>query len=181
MRFSEFVDWLATSEGSDERADAHFLSQHYFLLDVKGQPAIDYLGKVESVDEDVRELQRLLGLQREPLPHLNSNTTRELERFDTSQRWLEVLDDRSKRILAIRYDGDFEFLEYQRLPYATVPLFPRGGGAGRRGASAERVRGANARVSRLGRMAMVVNRLLERLRLEGRRTRQKLRRTRGAK
>ncbi len=66
MTLSEFVDWLGSGEGSDERADAHFLSQHYFLLDVNGAPAVDYLGKVESVEEDLAELQKLLGLRRSP-------------------------------------------------------------------------------------------------------------------
>jgi hypothetical protein len=180
MQFSEFVDWLATDEGNDERADPHFLSQHYFLLDVEGQPAVDYLGKVESADEDVSELQGLLGLKREPLPHVNANATREQERFDTAQRWLEVLDDRSKRLLANRYDGDFELLGYDRLPYDIRPLYSRRGGARRRGASARGWGDDNARGSRLSRVRAVMNRLLAPLGFEVRRTRQKADRTGGA-
>lgn len=158
MTFSDFVDWLVTEEGSDRRADPHFLSQHYFLVDGDGEPAVDYVGKVESAAEDVAELQRLLGLDVEPLPHVNANATRDRDRFDTSARWLDVLDDGTKRLLAQRYDGDFELLGYPRLPYRTVPLFPRGGG--RPAAATAPRRGAGAAVKAvLARLGVEVRRV----------------------
>lgn len=125
MTFSEFVDWLATDEGSDARADFHFLPQYYFLLDADGRPAVDYLGSVEHAGEDLAELQGLLGWDARPLPRRNANADGALQSFDTSTRWQEVLDDRSIRILTSRYDGDFELLGYERLPYTVRPLFPR--------------------------------------------------------
>jgi hypothetical protein len=125
MTFSELVDWLATDEGCDGRADPHFLSQHYFVLDEAGAPAVDYLGKVENLQVDLPELQALLGLTPAPLPHLNRNADRESVRFDSTNRWREVLDDRSTRILNSRYDGDFEVLGYERLGFTTAPLYPR--------------------------------------------------------
>jgi Sulfotransferase family len=160
MQFSEFVDWLATDEGCDERADPHFLSQHYYFLDVTGEPAVDYLGKVESSAEDLAELQGLLGLAPEPLPHVNANTTRERDPFDTSRQWLDVLDDRSKLVLANRYDSDFELLGYERLRYRVRPRFARG-----------RVAPTRRKPSALRQVRVVVNRILASVGLEVRRTR----------
>ncbi len=125
MSFTEFVGWLVSPEGNDDGADPHFLSQHYFLLDYKGDPAVDFVGKVETIGEDLPELQAILGLDIEAMPHLNANRTQEREPFDTSRRWLEILDDHSKRLLAARYDADFELLGYPRLPYKAVPQFVR--------------------------------------------------------
>jgi hypothetical protein len=124
MTFAELVQWLATDEGSDQGADPHLLSQHYFVLDKDGRPAIDLLAKADNIEADLRELQETCGLTVEPLPHLNSNSER--GRFDSSTRWLEMFDDRSKRIIASRYDGDFEFFEYERLPYTTIPMYSPG-------------------------------------------------------
>ena len=167
MRLAEFVDWLMTDEGNDQRADPHFRSQHYFVLDATGAPAVDYLGKFESVEEDVAELQDLLGLARAPLPRVNTNATRKGVSFDTTHRWLEVLDDRSKQLLTSRYEGDFELLEYQRLAYRTVPRFSRGTRARR----PEHTTDNRARVARLSRIRAVLNGVLRRFGVEVRRTR----------
>lgn len=114
MTLPEFVAWLATDEARDRNANRHFLSQHFFLLDKNRQPAINYVGKVERIDEDLPELQRRLGLTVEPLPHLNSS--RNAERAN----WNDLLDGRSKRILNERYERDFELLGYDRSASAAV-------------------------------------------------------------
>lgn len=158
MTLSAFVEWLASSEGSDRDADLHFLSQHYYLLDDSGDLAIDYVGRVETAAEDFATIQRHLGLPLEPLPHVNSNATRARRRFDTSNRWEELLDDRSRRLLTARYDGDFELLGYPRLPFKTVPLFSRKAG------------GFVAKPTRIHRIGVLVNRLLAPLGVELRRT-----------
>jgi hypothetical protein len=165
---AEFVAWLATDEGSDRHADPHFLSQHYFVLAEDGVPALDYVGRIENADMDLRELQDELGLDREPLPHLNSNIHSNIG-FDSSRRWLDVLDDRSKRIIASRYDADFEFFGYERLPCTIVPLYPR-----RRALSRSEpvpaAAGSGARVRRLrGRALEIIRTVLARAGLELRR------------
>jgi hypothetical protein len=167
MQLAEFVDWLMTDEGNDERADPHFRSQHYFVLDATGTPAVDYLGKFESAEEDVAELQDLLGLARATLPRVNTNATRKGVSFDTTHRWLEVLDDRSKQLLTSRYEGDFELLEYQRLAYSTIPRFSRGAQAVRSERGTDQV----ARVAPLSRIRAVVNRVLKPFGAEVRRVR----------
>jgi chondroitin 4-sulfotransferase 11 len=125
MTFPEFVDWLATDAGSDRYADPHFLSQTYFLLDAGGDPAVDFVGRMEDVAEDLPDIQGRLGLPRAELPRRNTNANRTGTSFDSAQRWREVLDDRSIRVLTNRYDADFELLGYPRLKYKVLPFFPR--------------------------------------------------------
>jgi Sulfotransferase family len=161
MTFIEFVEWLITDDGSDQSADPHFLSQHYFVLGADGEAALDYLGKVETVDADLAQLQDVLGLERRPLPRVNSNATRDLA-YDSSRLWEEVLDDRTRRLLAVRYDGDFEALEYPRLPFKALPRYPRPpGGPPRTERAAE-----SRRRSFRSRAGAVVNRALKKLGVE---------------
>lgn len=127
LSFSEFAEWLASPAGSDRQADPHFLSQHYFVLDAAGEPAIELVGRVENVEADMPEIQRRIGLAPEALPWLNSNSMGLHVRFDTATQWREILDDRSLRLITSRYDGDFELLGYERLPFRIVPEFVRGG------------------------------------------------------
>lgn len=126
MTFDEFVTWLASGEGADRYADPHFLSEHYFVLDEQGNPAVDHVGRMEDADDDMRAIQEILGLPPEPLPMVKSNAMHERAAFDTARRWREVLDDRTTRILTNRYDGDFELFGYERLPYRVLPRFTRG-------------------------------------------------------
>ncbi len=138
MAFSEFVDWLGTDDASDRHADPHFLPQYYFLYDIDGRPAVDLLGRVEQLDQDLGELQDALGLERWSLPRLNANASAQRVPFDTSRRWRDVLDDHTIRIITKRYDGDFELLGYERLPYVVRPSFSRGDTTAAEGGSSHR-------------------------------------------
>lgn len=168
MSFSAFIDWLATDEGNDAHADPHWLSQHYFLFDVDGNAAVDYVAKVEDADEDIPELQSILGFAQQPFPHLNSNATSGRVSFDTSRRWREVLDDRSTRVISTRYDGDFELFGYERLPYRVAPYFTRSA-PGSRGKRALQVRDDRRTTTRFShRLRAATRRLIGRLRWEAR-------------
>lgn len=125
MSLNELAQWLTSEAKSDEWVDAHFVSQHYFVMDSDGAPAVDCVGRMESADDDVAELQEALGLDAEPLPRINRNADRGPAQFDTSTRWAEVLDDHTIRLLSARYEGDFELFGYPRLPYRVTPRFPR--------------------------------------------------------
>jgi hypothetical protein len=125
MTFPELVDWLSSDAGRDDRVDPHFLSQHYSVLTASGDAAIDYVGRVENGDEDVRQIQGILGLEPRSLEIVNSNAHRSAVPFNTARNWKELLDDGTIRRLTNRYDGDFEFFGYPRLPYRVAPMFSR--------------------------------------------------------
>lgn len=67
--FDAFVnEWL--SERDLTKADFVFQPQHPFVLDAKGNLLVDYLGKVESLNEDLSRITELTGV-RLAVPELN--------------------------------------------------------------------------------------------------------------
>ena len=127
MTLTELAEWLVTDRGNDRRVDVHLASQHCFLVARDGTPAVDYVGRVEDSDADVGALQGLLGLEPARIPRDNTNAQRKRVGFDTTNRWREVLDDRTIGLLTARYESDFELLGYPRLRYKVIPVsFPGG-------------------------------------------------------
>lgn len=125
MTFPDFVAWLGSPEADDVGLDSHFLPQCYFVFDTTGAPGVDLVGRVDDVDAALRELQDRLGLDRSPLAVANRNADR-THAFDTTNRWREVLDDHTIRLLTRRYDVDFAMLGFTPLPFKVAPRFERG-------------------------------------------------------
>ncbi len=63
MTFKDFIRWLNTKEGSDERADKHWKSPHKFLMDGNGKIRCDYVGKLESLSSDLEIIFQKIGLK----------------------------------------------------------------------------------------------------------------------
>jgi len=74
MPFNAFLDWLEGPEGgNDGFADPHFRSQHAFVFDGAGRLAVDFVGRMETLDDDFRTVCRKVGLPEAELPRLNTN------------------------------------------------------------------------------------------------------------
>jgi Sulfotransferase family len=59
----------------DRDADPHFRSQHSFVCDPAGHIAVDLVGRYERLPEDVRAVERRLGLPALALPRLQAART----------------------------------------------------------------------------------------------------------
>lgn len=66
MAFGEFVSAVASIP--DEEADAHFRSQYTFLSNARGEIAVDYIGRFESLSSDLIEIQTIAKMPPFTLP-----------------------------------------------------------------------------------------------------------------
>ncbi|MCB1130452.1 MAG: sulfotransferase family 2 domain-containing protein [Verrucomicrobiae bacterium] len=72
--FHDFVDnWL---DSSNLRKGIHFIPQYEFICDAHGRIAVDYVGRLEALDEAYAHISQRLNLHHRPLPHTNSSKRR---------------------------------------------------------------------------------------------------------
>ena len=68
MDFLSFCEWIVSPWGSDAFADRHWLSQYHFLTGPDGRP-LDFIGRLETIDDDWRHISECVGLLHLDLPH----------------------------------------------------------------------------------------------------------------
>lgn len=72
MGFEEFVEAVASIPDAD--ADEHFRSQYIYLTNVRGDIAVDFVGRYENLEVDFRHVADRIGLPPNiMLPHLQAN------------------------------------------------------------------------------------------------------------
>ena len=103
MRFEDFV--LRVTQIPDARTDIHFVSQHAILVGERGL-RVDYVGRVERLDEHWAQVCRLLGAEI-PLPHRN----RSAGLADDAYR--DHYDRRMVRRVERHYAADLALLGYR--------------------------------------------------------------------
>jgi chondroitin 4-sulfotransferase 11 len=103
MSFEDFVHAVAGIP--DDDADPHFRSQHTFVCDDTGRLALDFIGRHERLADDLRSVERRLGLPALDLPRLQAaRTTIPYAAFYTAE---------TARIVADRYTRDAALFGYQ--------------------------------------------------------------------
>lgn len=107
MSLKEFIDWLLTEEGSDRYADRHWISQHKLLFSSNGEPLYDYLGKLETLRQDLNNICEYIGINIEEIPHAGS-----YKRF--SKQYSDIDQDSMNKIYK-RYYKDFNYFSYDKL------------------------------------------------------------------
>lgn len=107
--FEQLCEWLNTPYGSDAFADPHFLSQHRHLR--LGRSRLpDFVGRFETIDEDLRALAAHIGMPTPVLPTLNTmagwqSTPQDLLCARSTRADAE-LTARSRELLKVRYGDD---------------------------------------------------------------------------
>ncbi len=109
MDFEEFVEWLASREGSDEKADRHWVSQHRILAGANGELACDYVGKHESLQDDFDHICRILSLPQNPLSMVYGVSR---SGFASPTYYREYYTSRTRELVAERYQKDIELFGY---------------------------------------------------------------------
>ena len=108
--FEDVCRWLSTPYGSDAFADRHWLSQH-LQLRVGRRRSPDFVGRFESLEDDVNAVAAHLGLRLPKLPLLNAAvgdaTSPEAVGRDRALR-AACLSSGCKALLHTRYARDFE-------------------------------------------------------------------------
>ena len=94
MSFKEYIKWRCSEEPEH---------QTYFILDDKNQNLVDFIGKFESLEKDLKKVCELNGLKMKRLEHLGSSNRKD---------YREYYDLESQKLLVNTFKKDFEFLEY---------------------------------------------------------------------
>ncbi len=118
MNFSDFVTWLSGPNGEDKSADPHWRSQNNFIMDKEGHLLVDFIGKLETFEQDVARLWQLKQLPEVTFLNLNNNG----ERINLSNKKLkskknvycDLFTERTEQIIRERYAKDFELFGYEK-------------------------------------------------------------------
>lgn len=116
MPFDEFARFLSESpSGRDTGANRHWMSQHRFITDDHGNLLADWLGKLETITRDFRELCRLLDLPELELPEKNPSAARggKLGGDGPSARYREIYSAETSELIRDRYRRDIELFGYE--------------------------------------------------------------------
>lgn len=102
MPFSDFVHWLCTAEGSDNKADRHWLSQHEIF---KGSFKVDKVIKIEELIQQRESLLTDIGLDPSLLQKENSTSL-------SDNDYQNFYDENLISLIAQRYKNDIKKFNY---------------------------------------------------------------------
>ena len=107
MPFDEFVQWLGSDRGSDAYADRHWMSQAELLKRDEHGVSLDFIGKVENINADFKEVLRHLELDDSiALIHKNSSHAKD-------QGYTKVYTQKMIETVARRYQQDIKLFGYR--------------------------------------------------------------------
>lgn len=87
-----------------KRVHVQWEEQHKFLCDEQGTPLVDFVGRFERFEEDVRKALEELDVTFEAVPHLRKSERRP---------YREYYSYRTRKMVANIYHRDIELFEYQ--------------------------------------------------------------------
>jgi hypothetical protein len=87
-----------------KREHVQWIPQHRFLLDENGDQLVDFIGRFENFESEVRRILRRLKIDAEEIPHDNQGKRRPL---------CEEYDEESVEMVRQIYHQDIELLSYQ--------------------------------------------------------------------
>lgn len=105
LHYRDFADFVENGLNKPEIAQWwHFRPQYLYLVNFEGELIVDYIGRMENIDDDFDEICRRIGVSA-TLPHANKSV-----RNDYSQYYTPHLQELAYRF----YQKDFEMLGYAR-------------------------------------------------------------------
>ena len=107
MSFGDFVYWLCSRSGADDRADRHWASQHLILgLDLGMR--YEFIGKLETMADDLAAVSQRLGFAPETFSERRNSST------EKSDSYLRHYTPDLAELIAQRYAMDIETFGYAR-------------------------------------------------------------------
>ena len=104
MSFEDFVKIISIIP--DQKSDPHFRSQHNFMISNQGDFFLDYVGKIENLNQDFADLSNLIGVKKFAIPHKNKSV------FLANKNYAEFYTDETKAIIEKRYSIDIDLFQY---------------------------------------------------------------------
>ena len=99
-----FRDYITSDDPKLNCDPAHGRHQHEYVFDCEGKSMIDFVGRVENIQEDFNTICDRIGIARIELPIVNKKTFK---------HYTEYYDDETRSIVAELYKQDFEKFNYQ--------------------------------------------------------------------
>lgn len=93
MSFDEYIDW---------RVNHEVRLQKDFMYDAQGNCLVDYIGKMETIEEDFAKICQRIGIQAE-LPHSNKSK---------HKAYQEYYNDHTRNLVATHFKEDIELFNY---------------------------------------------------------------------
>ena len=128
---STFEEFIHNCTGEVEVKEGVSYSFAYnqldYVTDEHGNLLVDFIGRLENLDEDLRKVFRRIGLELETVPHLNRSDHRHYSTFYTPE---------TEMIVRERFQRDIEYFGYEferphalqdAGPVGMVPVGPRQG------------------------------------------------------
>lgn len=106
MPFELFVEWLCTKEGQDNFADRHWMSQHELLGGDRHIDKINFVGKIENLNEDFSIVSSEIKVGSNKLPAVNIN---QKDPFGYRTKY----NEKTKSLIEQRYSQDIAHFNYE--------------------------------------------------------------------
>jgi hypothetical protein len=101
--YEDFTDFVVHGLNKPEMASYwHFMQQHYYVVNFRGEIMVDFIGHFETLEEDFNKVAQRLGVD-VTLPHTNKSIRHTYQSYYT---------DETRRIAYEYYKKDFELLGY---------------------------------------------------------------------
>jgi len=101
--FETFVtEWLSTADLNKE--DVVFAPQYWYIYDVNMQCLVDYIGRIETLADDVKALEKKLGVE---------IIIEQLNKSSRSSSYRDYFNNDTKNIVADIYKKDIELFKYE--------------------------------------------------------------------
>lgn len=98
------TDFLERFQLSDFCGDIHFIPQHRFVKVEEGSVGLDFVGRLEQLEDDWRKICERIGHQYAPLPHKNSTNHRDYRSY---------YNDKTAEHIAKQYEEDIKLFGYR--------------------------------------------------------------------
>ena len=99
-QFENFKEFVGNFDKiKNDLADRHFYEQFFWMDD-----RLDYIGKVENLQNDFNFICDKIGIERHKLPHKNPTK---------HKHYTEYYDDETREIVAKKYAKDIEYFKYE--------------------------------------------------------------------
>jgi hypothetical protein len=117
MPFEEFIRFLLDHpSGRDEGANRHWMSQHVFVTDKNGELLVDFIGKIENLEDDFATVCRTIGLPDIRLPWLNSREGWKVDKQALDRKdplyYRSYFTAETRELVRKRYQKDIEMFGY---------------------------------------------------------------------
>lgn len=110
MTLSQFIDWLCGEEGSDEKADPHWMSQCKVISHTKQNSLFDFIGKLEKFQTDFNYICSQIGIKSIFLPCIASSDDMPVKPEKTGYK--DSYHGVSMQHISQRYNKDMEIFGY---------------------------------------------------------------------